>query len=146
MVDEFLWVAEQLASWPRLLPRPSLEVGCQLRLADAIEQLGSLGRVGTGDLAILIRQVLRRQAGVGGGDLWLRVPEGPSWPSAARWRAHSVVASPAKGGGYALQAQEWTPEWLMAEGKAPRFRQQRMRPRDALATPASWAMDSFGTL
>lgn len=119
MVDEFLWVAEQLASWPRLLPRPSLEVGCQLRLADAIEQLASPGRVGTGDLAILIRQVLRRQAGVGGGDLWLRVPEGPPWPSAARWLAHSVLASPAKAGGYALQAQKWSPKWLMAEGKAP---------------------------
>src|SRR2546428_11637957 len=92
MTDEFVWLARQLDAWPTLLPRPNFDVGSQLRFVDALEQLPDINSVGEPDLAVLIRQILRRQAEIGGGDPGLRVPEGSPWPSEPRWRSHGLVA------------------------------------------------------
>jgi ATP-dependent DNA helicase RecQ len=112
MTDEFVWLARQLDAWPTLLPRPNLDVGSQLRFVDALEQLTEINSVGEPDLAVLIRQILRRQAEIGGGDPGLRVPEGSPWPSEPRWRSHGLVAVRVTEGGHVLRAEPWRPTWL----------------------------------
>jgi len=119
MTDEFVWLARQLDAWPTRLPRPNLEIGCQLRLADALEHMLETNRVGEADVAVLTRQILRRQAEIGGGDPWLRVPEGGPWPSELRWRSHGLVPTPVGTGGHALRAENWMPTWLMPYDEPP---------------------------
>ncbi|MEQ1886557.1 MAG: protein DpdF [Bryobacteraceae bacterium] len=83
-----------------------------LRLQDA---LGALTRrpeaVGTGDLAVLIRQAMIR-AGALSGEVELRVPNDAGWPNEADWSAFGCDARLAGKNHYFIRPRQWTPPWL----------------------------------
>ena len=72
------------------------------------------------DLAVLMRQVLRFEAGALAdapdgptATAFYHVPQGARWPTEEHWRRTSVVARPGAGNTFRLEsARPWAPDWL----------------------------------
>ncbi|MCZ2153742.1 MAG: DEAD/DEAH box helicase [Bryobacterales bacterium] len=107
-----------LAEFQKLLSQtmdPSISVTDDhllLRLQDAI---GALTRrpegIGTGDLAVLVRQATIR-AGSLGEEFELRVPNDAGWPDESEWSAFGCDARVAGKSHYFVRPRQWAPPWL----------------------------------
>ncbi|MCY6493401.1 protein DpdF [Leptolyngbya sp. GGD] len=85
---------------------------CQKRLLDALQN-SSIG-IGAGDIAALIRHVLRHQAELQGDvSPIIRVPRTPPFPADRKvWELSSMDILTEKPDFFLLSARPWTPEWL----------------------------------
>jgi ATP-dependent DNA helicase RecQ len=82
----------------------------QLRKTIVAQEEGNVGR---GDLAGLVRHVLRRGALVKDRDFMLSVPSLPSWPNAELWKESNVQIIGSDQKSFRLRATEpWGAEWL----------------------------------
>jgi len=112
----FLRVADTLKSWPT---PPSADVRLPApyqRLLDAAALLRSTSpRVGTRDVVVLVRHVLRYESETHGGEQHLLVPAAAPWPSPDEWRDASCSVTTA-GSHLAVAASPWRPAW--AQGAA----------------------------
>lgn len=71
------------------------------------------GTVGSGDLAVLVRHVLRReQAMTGGTPANLLVPRVTPWPDRDAWQAFGVDVLTEQPAGLLVRARPWLPDWL----------------------------------
>lgn len=99
------------------------------RLASAIASLTSRTAVGSSDLAVLLRQVLRsddaarREAAQIHADQWagswLRVPKCHPSTSLIDWGAFGLVVLDEDANAFRVGADPWSPRWLQANGDEP---------------------------
>lgn len=115
----FAAVAGTLAAWPRMPSRE--ESGTAGRVLDTLAQsLENPPSVGVGDLAALIRQLLREESfRRGTDDVRLSVPTDPGWPTAEDWERHGVVVATRTRTRLGLKAIPWTPSWLPGAVRQP---------------------------
>lgn len=85
---------------------------CQQRLLDALQN--SSIQLGVGDLAALIRHVLRHEAELQGGvSPTIKVPRTPPFPAHRKvWELSSMDILTEKPDFFVLSVRPWTPEWL----------------------------------
>lgn len=107
-------------------------------------------RVGSSDLASLIRYSLRRESSATGSNAILEVPYGSApWPDESTWQHHGCEVLRTPRPGFALiTAHEWVPDWLKQRSVWPPFRdvekdvdRRRDHERRVSADPA--IVDSF---
>ena len=88
---------------------------CLLRLGGAMASIDARqsGRPSRLDLAVLIRQCLRNNDSQSDfqAATRIRVPQGPSWPTAQEWEMVGMSAVPTENG-ITIQAKPWLPGWL----------------------------------
>ncbi|PRP96524.1 ATP-dependent DNA helicase RecQ [Enhygromyxa salina] len=110
-MNDFSQLARLLRGWPELdVEAHAFETDNYRRLFTALETSRERPEeIGSGDLAGLVRQVLR---GMGRSDAELDVPRTRPWPSRAQWEASGVevVLSPATH--YRVRARPWRPRWI----------------------------------
>ena len=87
---------------------------CQQRLLDALQNSGT--QLGVGDIAALIRHVLRHEAELQGGvSPTIKVPRTPPFPAHRKvWELSGMDILTEKPDSFVLSARPWTPEWLPA--------------------------------
>jgi ATP-dependent DNA helicase RecQ len=90
-----------------------------VRLKAAITGLDD-GRSGSSDVAVLVRQVLRRADEQQAAMHHTTLPIRSGWPSAEMWVQHGIQLVRATEHGYLARAQPWQPAWLAgADAVAP---------------------------
>ncbi|MDB4370765.1 protein DpdF [Mariniblastus sp.] len=118
---DFHAIRQAIASLPDCTELESLQLrdrSCkQLRRVISM-QSSTPERVGVGDIAGVVRHVLRRGALLGENDYLLRVPTGDSWPSKELWSESQVEVVGEDTGVYLVRAEDsYSPNWLL-ESKA----------------------------
>lgn len=112
---DYTALQETLAGWPALaLPDQSVDgVFERLRqiLAAALDRSGGQAP-SVGDVAPLVRQVLRRESLRSGTPARIRIARGGGWPDAEAWRRHGIVAQALGETHLLLEAVPWEPSWL----------------------------------
>lgn len=113
-MDEFSQLCRLLEAWPPELDAdlPAFETANYRRLGNVLQSLCDHERrdeVGSGDLAGLIRQILRS---TGRGDAELYVPRAEPWPSAEQWKASGVEILLAPATQFRIRALPWQPAWI----------------------------------
>lgn len=85
---------------------------CQKRLIDALQN--SRSQLGVGDIAALVRHVLRHEAELQGGNSpTIRVPRLPPFPEHRRiWELSGMNILDEKPEFFVLSVRPWSPEWL----------------------------------
>jgi len=116
----FTELSKVLRDWPDVpVPVSPMSENCCERLRRALLQLREHPeRVGAGDLAGLIRHVLRYEDLSRGGTNQLRVPGGEDWPRRELWGA-SGVSAVLDGGSFSISAAPWRPDWLPLSEQHP---------------------------
>ena len=120
----FKQISEILRLWPEVvLPGTPLDDGACERVRLALQSLRDRSLpVGVADLAILIRDVARREAAKFHGFPQLQVPSVEPWPDRKVWKAHGCFVSDApRRGFFIIEAQEWMPDWLEQRLQWPPF-------------------------
>ena len=117
MADAWEWVVRALAAWPGEEPAPGVLPEAYRRLADAMrDAVPQSPQVGAGDLAGLVRTVLRGRDD----DSGLAVPSVAPWPSGDAWHAVDVTAVQSAPRRLLVRARPWRPTWLSgADAVAP---------------------------
>jgi ATP-dependent DNA helicase RecQ len=110
---EFHALEEALRVWPRDLPDASaFAQPSQRRLAQALRGFrDDPTSVGTGDLAGLVRQVLRFESLKRGHEMAIDVPATEGWPSRDEWGSFGVDVRLQFGKTYRIAARPWSPSW-----------------------------------
>jgi len=122
MMNAFPVLSEILARWPQIpIPSWPFEAACQERLRKVLYHLaqGFKRAVGPGDLAGLIRHLLRHEGLLNNSDPVLRVPCGDAWPQEEHWACAgmSIISRDSKS--FLLKVQPWTPDWLPGSNREP---------------------------
>ena len=108
-----------LLAWPGQLQAPANLSSIAQRLLDAAATAAAEpAQVGTPDLAILLRHVLRAEAERTGANKWLPVPSQRPWPQSTDWAAYAMSSIAAPEAQHAF-ADPWLPEWLDTGGEDP---------------------------
>ena len=89
---------------------------CQQRLLAALDAEGSHYAPGKGDIASLVRHVLRREDEHGG---QAKVPRLPSWPDRETWQQSGMDILDEKPTFYLISARAWQPDWLPDAASSP---------------------------
>jgi superfamily II DNA/RNA helicase len=94
---------------------------CQRRLLDAMLAVGTPYAPGVGDIASLVRHVLRREDELQGGmPQTLKVPRTRIFPNQEIWQKSGIYILGEGSDYYLISAQPWQPEWLdLAESYPP---------------------------
>ena len=115
IVLDYATLQETLAGWPAVsLPEQSLD-GVFERLRQVLSAARSaLGAQppSVGDLAPLLRQVLRRESLRFQTPARIRIMRDGGWPNADAWRRHGIVAQALGATHLLLEAVPWEPSWL----------------------------------
>src|SRR3954452_22889164 len=91
---DFAVVDAALRAWPNTPePAPSLSTPAQRLIRAARAAALTPSKVGTSDLAVLLRHVLRAEAELTGVEHHLTVPRGSPWPEGSRWHDFSMSAT-----------------------------------------------------
>ena len=116
---DFAVVDAALRAWP---DTPEAEPGLSTpahRLIDAARAASlTPSEVGTSDLAVLLRHVLRAEAELSGVDHHLTVPRGSPWPEGSEWQGFSMSAT-VRDSDQLVFASPWTPAWLGVDDRDP---------------------------
>ena len=113
---------------------------CLLRLGGALASIDArqFGRPSRLDLAVLIRQCLRNNDSQSDfqAATRIRVPQGPSWPTAQEWEMVGMSAVPTENG-ITIQAKPWLPDWLadVAPGGVDRVSASENQRRKTIPVP-----------
>jgi hypothetical protein len=113
-IFDYAALQEALAGWPEIaLPHQSLD-GVFERLRQILNgaRASAAQAPSTGDIAPLLRQVLRRESLRSGTPIRIRIARGGGWPDAKAWRQHGVVAQALGAAHFLLEATPWDPSWL----------------------------------
>ena len=118
----------RLRIWPATpVPATRYADAIQERLRVALYRSQTIpGSLGLGDLAILIRQVLRWEAAKHSGYPKLLVPTGRPWPTKTEWRKFGCRASE-NGSLFEVEALSWEPDWISAPPFAAAERRENRR-------------------
>ncbi|MGO9791893.1 MAG: protein DpdF [Solirubrobacteraceae bacterium] len=100
--------------------------------------------VGAGDLAVLLRHVLRADAELSGTSKSLPVPRDAPWPAPADWAAFEMRGFP-DSDRQRVFADPWTPEWLDAGDEDPAASAFRGHNRPPVGEPDLEPGDPFLT-
>jgi ATP-dependent DNA helicase RecQ len=115
---DFAGLQEVFAGWPSCAPASKAldSVLERLRqvLAGAVVEGGAPG---CGDVAPLVRHILRRESLRSGAPARMRVPRLAGWPTVDAWRRHGVIAQALGADHVLLEATPWEPDWLEATDK-----------------------------
>ncbi|WP_224240929.1 protein DpdF [Hyalangium gracile] len=118
VVDPFEHLRRYLVGEVTASPKDFTEP-CHRRLVSAVEALRGTegppaGVPGRGDLAVLVRHVLRREQERQGSQVRqsLLVPAAPPWLEPSQWESFGLDAFPTRTGFVRVQASEWHPSWL----------------------------------
>lgn len=120
-MSDFDVIGRMLARWPQEdVSNEVLETNSCERLRRALLELQDEPQaVGAGDLAGLIRHVLRHEELTSGGSVELNVPAIDGWPTTEVWeRAGCTVLQGNAPKTHLISADEWDPEW-MEDSKYP---------------------------
>jgi ATP-dependent DNA helicase RecQ len=86
---------------------------CHRRLLDALGAIRSPYAPAGGDIACLVRHVLRREDELQGGiSQTLKVPRRHPWPSRETWQQSGIDVLGGDSDTYLISARPWQPEWL----------------------------------
>jgi len=86
---------------------------CHRRLLDALGAIGSPYAPAAGDIACLVRHVLRREDELQGGiSQTLKVPRRHPWPNRETWQQSGIDVLGGDSDTYLISARPWQPEWL----------------------------------
>lgn len=86
---------------------------CHRRLLDALGAIDSPYAPAAGDIACLVRHVLRREDELQGGiSQTLKVPRRHPWPSRETWQQTGIDVLGGDSDTYLISARPWQPEWL----------------------------------
>lgn len=108
---DFALVARALAEWPDVPPAPREISTPAARLIHAARAASERPHeVGSADLAVLIRHVLRADAEQTRANNGLRVPADEPWPREGEWQEFGLRATANR----RVFAEEWCPAWLGA--------------------------------
>lgn len=94
---------------------------CQQRLLDALRAVGTPYSPGLGDIASLVRHVLRREDELQGGtsQTLLKVPRTPRYPDRSIWQRSGMTVLREGPDYYLISARAWQPEWLELSDRYP---------------------------
>lgn len=119
----FSEIQSALASWPRdLLPSVSCYDNSHERLRRVLSRFREdSSAAGVGDLAGLVRHVLRREAILRpDSSPALRVPNAVGWPDIDLWKASDVDVTPQGRDWFHIRASKpWSAEWLPESERVP---------------------------
>jgi ATP-dependent DNA helicase RecQ len=117
--DDFERIDAALRAWPRPLdPVAEMSTAARRLLHAAGAAAETPQMVGTADLALLLRHVLRADAEASGTSKSLPVPHGAPWPGPEDWARFDMHGS-LVGDLQRVFADPWMPEWLDAGGEDP---------------------------
>ena len=111
-----------LAEWPDgNLPNDPIRDNSLERLRSVLGKLRSCDSdIGAGDLAGLLRHVLRRQTILYGAPAEFRVPRGQHWPDQKLWAESDVDVVPENSNSYVIRApRSWSADWLPGSDQHP---------------------------
>jgi ATP-dependent DNA helicase RecQ len=102
-----------LRTWPADIPvGAEFDQAIHRRLARALRSTREDPQsVGTGDLAVLVRQLLRHESLKRKHDVAIEVPVADGWPSTEEWQRFGVDVRLDLGLRYRIEAREWSPLW-----------------------------------
>lgn len=131
-MSSFTELSRVLREWPDSpVPDSQMKENCCERLRKALLQVRlQPERVGFGDIAGLVRHVLRHEDLSKGGVNQLRVPKGGCWPTREIW-VDSGMRVVEDGGSLSMNAMPWQPDWLPLSNRHPplaaAFREDKRR-------------------
>jgi superfamily II DNA/RNA helicase len=106
---------------------------CHQRLIDALKNIKAKQKLAAGDIASLVRHVLRREDELQGGSRQtLKVPRREPWPTDREiWGKHGFDVLREDWDSYLIRARPWQPEWLDLSDRyppdAPTFKEEERR-------------------
>ena len=119
MTDSFQQLKE-LVQDNRLADPSQFAEACQQRLLTALGAVESHYAPGKGDIASLVRHVLRREdEQQRGQSQLLKVPRLPSWPDRETWQQSGMDILDEKPTFYLISARAWQPDWLPDAASSP---------------------------
>lgn len=94
---------------------------CQRRLIDALRAVGTPYSPGSGDIANLVRHVLRWEDELQGGtsQTLVKVPRIPPFPNRDTWERSGMTVLGEGSDYYLISARAWQPEWLELSDRYP---------------------------
>ena len=106
-----------LLKWPEnVLQGLEFEMPLHRRLARTLLSFrDNPEAVGVGDLAGLIRQLVRRESLDRHSNVGIEVPAGEGWPTPEEWGLFGVGVELNLGAAYKIRAREWSPTWVNGE-------------------------------
>ncbi len=113
MTDSFQELREILQTGKIPADISHFSEACQRRLFDALQAVGTPYAAGVGDIASLVRHVLRREDELQGGmPQTLKVPRTRHFPSREIWQQSGIDILGEGSDYYLISAHTWEPEWL----------------------------------
>ena len=113
--DDFIQFADALRHWPAPMPG-DFTLALYRRVARAIDHLHQHNHLfgeGNLDLAVLLRQVLRRESERTGTPVALHIPQTEAWwPAETQWTSCGVNVVERTGTHLRVTARPWQPDWL----------------------------------
>lgn len=134
MIDSFSELREILKTGKIPEDISHISEACHRRLLDALQN-----SPGSGDIASLVRHVLRREDAKQGGSsaTTLLVPCKPPFPNRSIWESASITVLHEDKEQYLISARPWQPEWLDFADKsppdAPLFKEENRRNYEPVA-------------
>jgi ATP-dependent DNA helicase RecQ len=115
---DFGGLQEVFSCWPNCAPAIEVPDSVLERLRQILDEaLADGGAPDSGDVAPLVRQILRRESLRSGVPARMRVPRWEGWPTVDAWRRHGVIAQALGADHVLLEAIPWEPDWLEASDK-----------------------------
>ena len=113
MIDEFQLMREIIGGYIQQ-EENVFKGSCYRRLYSI---LSGESKAGPGDIASLVRQVLRgEEERQGGTAQTLLVPAVPPWPAPSEWARAGIDILDQRGDALLIQARGWAPHWLPLDG------------------------------
>lgn len=125
MTDLFQELREIIQAGGNLLPdsihfSDHFSEACQQRLVEALRAVGSPYEPGRGDIASLVRHILRREDELQGGmSQTLKVPRNSFWPDRDTWQRSGTDVLREEADCYLISARVWKPNWLPNSASHP---------------------------
>lgn len=121
MSDSFQELREILQTGNIPADTSHFKEACQQRLLDALRAVETPYSSGLGDIASLVRHVLRREDELQGGNsqTLLKVPRTPRYPDRDIWQRSGMTVLREGPDYYLISARAWQPEWLELSDRYP---------------------------
>ncbi len=113
MADSFQALREVLQTGKIPADTSQFSEACQRRLLEALAAVGTPHAPGVGDIAALVRHVLRREDELQGSSTFLKVPKTFPYPSKRDiWQRSGMKILREESDYFLINAHAWQPEWL----------------------------------
>ena len=120
MADSFQELREILQTGKIPADKSHFPEACHRRLLETLDAAGTSYAPGMGDIAALIRQVLRREYEQKGGiPPTLKVPRNANFPDREMWKQSGIDILIDGADYYLISAHSWQPDWLDISQKYP---------------------------